>query len=278
LTKKAKVSQSKKDDSRSRKRDKPGKRTEPDAREGGLAARLVNPADGVRSVLVITAHPDDVDFGAAGTVAVMTEQGVDVTYCIVTDGDAGGSDRDTTHEQRATLRQSEQRAAAKEVGVESLIFLSHPDGRVEANLDLRRDLSRVIRQVRPDRVICQSSQLNLDRIYASHPDHLATGEAALCAVYPDARNHFAHPELLEEGLEPHTVPEVWVMAFSDPNVAVETTHVLDRKIAALRSHASQVGDGEHIEDLIKSWGRQTGLSVGLGKKRAAESFRAVDTK
>lgn len=240
---------------------------------------VVDPAKGVEKVLVITAHPDDVDFGAAGTVAVMTSKGVEVVYCIVTDGDAGGSDRTTTHEERAELRRAEQTAAAKEVGVETIYFLGYPDGRLSADLALRKDLARVIRKVRPDRVLCQSSQLNLDRIYASHPDHLAAGEAALCAVYPDARNPFAFPELLEaEGLEPHSVPEVWVMASTDPNVAVETTDVLDLKIAALRQHDSQIGDGSHIEELLTTWGRQIGASVGLKKKRTAEAFRRVDTK
>ena len=246
----------------------------------GFAAKpaVVNPAKGVETVLVITAHPDDVDFGAAGTVAVMTKKGVDVVYCIVTDGDAGGSDRSTTREQRGELRRKEQTDAAKQVGVGAVIFLGHEDGKVVADLALRRDLSRVIRQVKPDRVICQSPELNLDRIYASHPDHLAAGQAAISAVYPDARNPFAFPELLEEGLEPHSVPEVWVMAMNNPTVAVDTTNVLDQKLAALRSHDSQIGDGEHIEELLTTWGRQIGKAAGLKKKRTAEAFRIVDTK
>src|SRR5262245_8675844 len=167
--------------------------------------------DGVERVLVITAHPDDVDFGAAGAVAVWTSKGIEVTYCIVTDGDAGGFDPSVPRDRIGGIRQAEQRAAADAVGVTDVRFLGYPDGRVEFSLELRRDLSRVIRQVRPQRVVTQAPERNYERIYASHPDHLATGEAALCAVYPDARNPYAHPELADDGYEAWTVPEVWIM-------------------------------------------------------------------
>ncbi len=164
-----------------------------------------SPEDGVRRVLVVTAHPDDVDFGSAGTVAAFTSAGLEVTYCIVTNGEAGGSDRAMSRADMALLRQDEQRAAAAVVGVSDVRFLGHPDGMVQATIELRRDISRVIRQVRPERVVTQSPERNLEFIYASHPDHLAAGEAAVCAVYPDARNPFAHPELLDvERLEPWT--------------------------------------------------------------------------
>src|SRR5256885_541156 len=164
----------------------------------------------VERVLVIMAHPDDVDFGWAGTVAVMTDAGIEVTYGIVTDGDAGGSELGIPRAEMAPLRRDEQRAAAAIVGVHDVHFLGYPDGRVEATLELRRDLSRLIRRVRPQRVMTQSSDRNWDRIYASHPDHLAVGESAACAVYPDARNRWAHPELADEGLGPWTVDEIWL--------------------------------------------------------------------
>ncbi len=164
-------------------------------------------------MLLVTAHPDDVDFGSAGSVAAFTAAGLEVTYCIVTNGDAGGSDREMSRSEVAALRQDEQRAAAAVVGVSDVRFLGHPDGRVQATLELRRDISRVIRQVRPERVITQSPERNLDFIYASHPDHLAAGEAAVCAVYPDARNPFAHPELLE-GEEPRAA-WTWVQSSLD---------------------------------------------------------------
>src|SRR5581483_11435313 len=114
-------------------------------------------------------------------------------------------------------RHAEQTQAAKHVGVTDLVWLGYPDGRVEPTLDLRRDLSRVIRQVRPQRVVCPSPVRNFERIYASHPDHLAVGEATLCAVYPDARNPFAFPELAADGYEPHLVDEVWMMASPTPD-------------------------------------------------------------
>src|SRR5665213_2692549 len=169
------------------------------------------PDDGVSSVLMVTAHPDDVDFGSAGTVAAFTKAGLEVTYCIATNGDAGGSDRCMSRPDMAALRQREQRAAAAEVGVTDVRFLGYPDGRLQPTLELRRDISRVIRRVMPDRVLTHSPERRWDFIFASHPDHLAAGEAAVCAVYPDARNPFAHPELLEEELEPWTVNELWIM-------------------------------------------------------------------
>src|SRR4029079_13620422 len=144
------------------------------------------PAMHVERALCVAAHPDDLDFGSAGTVAKWTSAGTNVTYCILTDGDAGGFDPDMSREETRSLRQAEQRAAANAVGVTDVRFLGYPDGRVEFSLELRRDLSRVIRQVRPRRVVTQPPERNHERIYASHPDHLATGEAALCAVYPDA--------------------------------------------------------------------------------------------
>jgi LmbE family N-acetylglucosaminyl deacetylase len=241
--------------------------------------RVVDPAEGVLTVLVITAHPDDVDFGAAGTVACLTAAGVKVVYCLVTDGDAGGSDRSTTPDQRAELRRAEQQAAAEVLGVDEIHFLGHLDGSVTYSLGLRRDLARVIRLVRPDRVLCQSPERILDRIYASHPDHLAAGEAALAAVYPDARNAFAYPELLEsEGLEPHTVPEIWLMASPEADVAVDTTSVIDLKLKALHCHASQLGESASIDETILSWGRATAKAAGLSKKRTAEAFRAIDAR
>ena len=159
------------------------------------------PAEHAERVLCVLAHPDDVDFGSAGTVATWTAAGAEVTYCIVTDGDAGGFD-DTPRDQMGPLRRAEQRAAAEAVGVSDVRFLGYPDGRLELTLDLRRDISRVIRQVRPQRVVTTSPERFWDRIGASHPDHMTVGESTLRAVYPDARNPFAFPELLDdEGLE-----------------------------------------------------------------------------
>ncbi len=229
-------------------------------------------------MLVVTAHPDDVDFGSAGAVAAFTSAGVDVTYCIVTNGDAGGSDRAMSRADMAALRQAEQRAAAAAVGVDDVRFLGHPDGMVVASLELRRDISRVIRQVRPGRVITQSPERNWDSMYASHPDHLAAGEAAVCAVYPDARNPFAHPALLEEeGLEPWTVNELWIMGpmLKVASIAVETTATVERKVTALLSHKSQIGDPDGVSDRIRDWARASGETAGLPEGSSAELFGVV---
>jgi len=231
----------------------------------------------VARILVVTAHPDDVDFGAAGSVAVWTGRGVEVSYCIVTDGDAGGSDRSISRAEMAAVRREEQLVAARSVGVTDVTFLGFPDGMVTPSLELRRAVTAVIRRIRPDRVVAQSPERNWSRIYASHPDHLAAGEAAACAVYPDARNPFAFPDLLEEGLEPHTVPELWIMATERADRVVDATGVFERKLAALRSHRSQVGDGDHLEDLLRNWMSGTALAAGLPEGRLAESFQVVNT-
>jgi len=227
--------------------------------------------------LVVTAHPDDVDFGAAGTVATWTDAGIDVVYCVVTDGDAGGHDRSVSRREMTETRRAEQTAAAKHVGVTDLHFLGYPDGRLEATLDLRRDLSRVIREVRPQRVICPSPERNYERIYASHPDHLAAGEATICAVYPDARNPFAHTELLDAGLEPWTVPEVWIMATASSNVYVDITDAIDRKLDALRSHVSQHQDPAMLDGLIRDWGAMVAQAAGFPDGHLAEGFQRVAT-
>jgi LmbE family N-acetylglucosaminyl deacetylase len=227
--------------------------------------------------LVVTAHPDDVDFGAAGSVATWTASGVEVAYCIVTDGDAGGAETGIPRAEMAAIRREEQARAAKTVGVTELVWLGYPDGRVETTLDLRRDLTRVIRKLRPDRVVCQSPDRNFQRIFASHPDHLAAGEATLCAVYPDARNAWAHEELLAEGFAPHTVPEVWMMASSSPNRFVDITDTIDRKIEALLCHRSQLPDPDAIPEMMRGWARMNAETAGLGSDRYAEAFVVVAT-
>ena len=204
-----------------------------------------------------------------------------MSYCIATDGDAGGSDHSITRAEMAAIRREEQLEAARAVGVTDVTFLGFPDGRVTADLELRAAISRVIRLVRPDRVVCQSPERNWERIYASHPDHLATGEAAACAVYPDARNPFAFPELLDEGLEPHTVPELWVMATERANRVVDATDVYDRKLTALKSHRSQVGDGRaprrtpaRLDDRHRSGRRPTRGPAGRGVPRGQHGLVA----
>jgi LmbE family N-acetylglucosaminyl deacetylase len=234
--------------------------------------------DQIARVLVIAAHPDDVDFGAAGTIAQWTDAGLDVSYCIVTNGEAGGSDRSVTRVEMAAIRQSEQTAAAKQVGVHELHFLGYPDGRVEPSIALRRDLARIIRLLRPDRVVCQSPERNYARMGASHPDHRAAGSAALDAVYPDSRNPFAYPELLaDEKLEPWTVREVWISGSPTPTTYVDITDTFHRKVAALRCHVSQISDPDALEGFLRGWLSRAATQGGLPEGRLAETFQVLQT-
>jgi LmbE family N-acetylglucosaminyl deacetylase len=237
----------------------------------------VTDLDAIERALVICAHPDDVDFVAAGTVAALTARGASVSYCIVTDGDAGGFDPSVPRDEIGSIRRREQTAAANCVGVTDLVFLGYPDGYLESSLALRRDLARQIRRVKPQVVICQSGVRNYERVFASHPDHLAAGEAALCAVYPDSRNEFWMPELLSEGYEPWTVPTVWVMAADRVNHHVDITDHMDTKMLALRSHESQHPDPDAMEVRVRAWMAANAQAAGLGEGRYAESFLAVET-
>jgi LmbE family N-acetylglucosaminyl deacetylase len=232
----------------------------------------------ISRVLAITAHPDDVDFGAAGTIAGWTDDGIEVSYCVVTDGDAGGFDESIPRASIPALRRAEQLAAAKSVGVADVRFLGYPDGRVEATLGLRRDIARVIRQVRPDRVVCQNPDRDYVRMGRSHPDHRAVGSATLDAVYPDARNPFAFPELRsEEGLEAWTVPSVWIMGVAAPNHYVDVTATFDRKLAALRAHESQHQHPAELEGWLRQRLGQAAATAGFPDGHLAESFYTVDS-
>lgn len=224
-------------------------------------------------ILAILAHPDDVDFGAAGTVAQWVAEGHRVTYCVITDGDAGGFDPGIPRSEIPAIRRAEQVAAAAAVGVSDVRFLGYRDGELAVSHELRRDLSRVIRQVRPHRALIQSPERNWQRIPASHPDHLAAGEASIAAIYPDARNPFAHPILLtDEGLDAWTVPEVWVMGGPTHNHWVDVTDQVDRKLAAIRAHTSQIAKPDELEERIRGWLHAEALAAGFGEGRLAEGF------
>ncbi len=230
-------------------------------------------------VLSIAAHPDDLDFGCAGTTARWTAEGHEVVYCLVTDGQAGGFDNTISRDEMAQIRRAEQTKAAAVVGVEELHFLGFPDGSVESTLALRKALSRVIRLVCPDRVVSQSPVRNLDRIYASHPDHLATGEAAMAAVYPDSRNEFAFPELMnDEGLAPHAVPELWLVGGPKPDRFIDITDTVDAKVEALLCHRSQIQEPDEMPKRIREWGHTVAMAGGLKEGRLAEGFRVIDTR
>ncbi|MBL6636354.1 MAG: PIG-L family deacetylase [Ilumatobacteraceae bacterium] len=234
--------------------------------------------DEIDRALVITAHPDDVDFGGAGTIANLTDRGAKVTYCIVTDGQAGGFDDSIPRPKMASIRREEQTNAARAVGVTDLVFLGWMDGAVESGLGLRHDLSRVIREWRPQVVLTQSPALNLRQIYASHPDHLAVAQSAIAAVYPDARNPYAFTDLLADGLEPWSVDEIWVMGHPEPDEFVDITSQIDRKIAALLCHESQHSDPSGMVERVREWNSETAQVAGFGVNRFAEAFTVVDTR
>lgn len=236
------------------------------------------PREAPGRVLVVAAHPDDIDFGSAGTVAALVEAGASVSYCLVTSGEAGGRDRGQPRAEMAALREAEQRAAATAVGVDDVHFLRCPDGRLVPGLELRLAIARVIRQVCPDVVIGPSPQRDLASIHRSHPDHRAVGECTMDAVYPDARNPFAFPELLDEGLEPHSVEELWLTGGPDPDLVVDVGEVIDRKVAALRAHASQVGWIDDVAAMIRSWSADVAERAGMPDGSLAEAFRVVDTR
>lgn len=233
----------------------------------------------VASVLIVVAHPDDIDFGCGGTVATWTDAGVEVSYCIITNGDAGGFDPEVPRSEIAGIRQQEQRKAAAVLGVSEITFLGYPDGRLTVSLELRRDIARVIRQVRPDRVLTQSPTRELRSMYGSHPDHIAAGEAALCAIYPDARNPYAFPELAAvEGLPAHTVGQTWIMYSSErAEHFVDITATIDRKIAALREHASQTARMD-LDARMPAWSRRQAEGAGWTDGRLAEGFLVLDTR
>ncbi len=228
-------------------------------------------------VLAVAAHPDDLDFASAGTIAGWTDAGLEVVYCLVTDGDAGGFDPAFPREEMGPLRRAEQTAAATCVGVDDVRFLGYADGRVEATIGLRRDLARVIRQVRPDRVLCPSPERNYARMGIGHPDHRAVGSATLDAVYPDARNPFTFTELAAEGLEAWTVREVWIAGSPTPDHYVDVTATFPRKVAALRAHKSQTDRMDDLEGMLRSRLAGTAERAGFGAGRLAEAFQVLST-
>ncbi|HTR69605.1 MAG TPA: PIG-L deacetylase family protein [Mycobacteriales bacterium] len=230
----------------------------------------------VERALCVMAHPDDVDFGLGGTVATWTDAGIEVVYCVVTSGDAGGFDPDVPRSAIAGIREAEQRAAAKVNGVGDVRFLGYPDGRVEATLDLRRDLARIIRDVRPQRLVAQSPERHWSRLPASHPDHRAAGAATLDAMYPDARNPFAFAESLGD-VEAWAVAETWIIASERVNHYVDVTAQFERKKAALLEHKSQITDPGKLHELLAGWLGGNAAAAGWEPGRFAEAFWVMET-
>jgi LmbE family N-acetylglucosaminyl deacetylase len=230
--------------------------------------------DDFKRAMVVTAHPDDAEYGCSATVAKWCRLGWDVIYVLCTDGSKGSEDREISSEELIKLRAEEQREAGKILGLKDVVFLGYPDGYLEPTLEVRKDISREIRRWKPDVLIASNPTRDLSSSeYLGHPDHFAAGEATLSAVFPSARDHLTFPELVnDEGLEPHKVREVWVMSFGlDANFwnPLEEQDV-DTSIAALAKHASQVGNPEESAKWMKQ------RRADLGKRISAdyaESFR-----
>jgi LmbE family N-acetylglucosaminyl deacetylase len=227
----------------------------------------------IERALVVTAHPDDADYGAAGTIAGWVDAGIAVTLLLCTRGEQGGFD-DTLRAEMPGIREREQRAAAAELGVTDVRFLDGwSDGWLEPTFELQRAIVAVIRGVRPRRVLTQSPQRLYQRLQASHPDHLAAGEATVRAVYPAAENRFAWPELIEQGLPPWHVSELWLMAHEQSPHTVDITDRFAAKLRALQAHTSQTGHlGTGLEERLRGWNGGNAELAGLGPDRLAELF------
>ena len=220
--------------------------------------------------MVVVAHADDAEWGCAGTVAQWCNNGWEVVYVLCTDGSKGTDDAKLTSEELVSIRKKEQLAAGQVLGLHNVVFLDYEDSMLEPTLNLRRDLVRQIRFYKPDILICLSPLRRLDgSSYFGHPDHLASGEAALSAVFPSSRDRLTYPELLEEGLEPHKVSEVWIMGHDDDDKFVDVTDYIDVAVSALKSHSSQT-TGEDVGQQLIDWRSRTGNKVGF---TYAESFK-----
>jgi LmbE family N-acetylglucosaminyl deacetylase len=229
--------------------------------------------DTARKILVVLAHPDDPEFFCGATIARWTAAGHQVSYCLLTCGDKGTQDRTLTPEDLCQRRQAEQRAAAAVLGVRSVRFLGYPDGYLTPDIDLRRAVTRVIRQERPEVLVtCDPTMLYVREVLLNHPDHRAAGQATLDAVYPATRDHLYFPELLQENLEPHIVPEVWVSIPREPTVELDVTDTWEIKIRALFEHKSQIGAPEKLAERMRA--RHTKDS-SLENPRYVEYFRRL---
>lgn len=226
-------------------------------------------------VLGVVAHPDDLEFGMAGSVAKFIADGAKAYYFILTDASKGTSDRHISSDELVRTRHDEQRAAAKVLGLTDVFFGSYEDGTLAVTMDVKRDIVRIIRQVQPDVVFTMDPTMVYDvsRGFINHPDHRAAGQATLDAVYPLARDHLSFPELLQEGLEPHKTKTVLMTHFGQENYHVDISAHMETKLAALGAHASQLPQAEQTFEMVRQWGSQLGAKVGAAY---AEGFVRVD--
>jgi LmbE family N-acetylglucosaminyl deacetylase len=226
------------------------------------------------SALVIFAHPDDAEYMCGGTVALWAREGTDVHYCVITDGSAGSNEPGATREEMSIVREREQRAAAEVLGVKTLSFLGFRDGELEVNLDTRRAVTRVVRAIRPEVVIAPDPQrLWSGSGYINHSDHKAAGVLALSAVMPDAPTRLQFTELLDEGLEPFEIPNLWLSA-EEPDTYVDIGKSIDIKLEALTRHESQ--HREESETWVRERARELGTEAGLEYAEAFKTFSFQD--
>jgi LmbE family N-acetylglucosaminyl deacetylase len=224
--------------------------------------------------LVVTAHPDDMEFGCGGTLASWADRGADVTLCIATDGSTGTQDRDLMGLGLSELRKKESREAADVVGVNALTWLDYRDGYVEYTLDLRRDIARVFRKYRPHRFIVLDPTSTIADRFINHPDHRAIGQASLDVSMTAGTTPGHFPELLEEGFDPwRGLRELWIAGPGAKPHVVDISATIDKKIEALMCHRSQVGDNaDEIASFVRRFGSELGASAGFDY---AESFRVI---
>ena len=226
-------------------------------------------------ILGIFAHPDDSEFMVGGTAARWADEGAEIVYCIVTDGAAGSNDPHQDLAELVRIRKAEQRAAAAVLGVREVLYLDYPDGTLQPTIELRRELTRIIRQLKPDRVVCgDPTAVFYGDNYINHPDHRAAAEAALYAVFPSAVTRPIFPELLAEGYEPHQVKEVYISGAAQPNTYIDISATLERKIEALRCHKSQLDPGDGA--WVREWAAETGKAAGLEYAEAFLVMRLID--
>lgn len=224
--------------------------------------------------LVISAHPDDIEFSCAGTVAKWADEGAEVTYCIATDGTAGTQDRDLMGKKLHDIRVAESEAAASAAGVSEIVWLNHRDGYVEYNLDLRRDIARVFRRYKPHRFVVLDPTPVIDDRFINHPDHRAVGQASLDVSMTAGTTPGIFPELLSEGLDPwRGLRELWITGPAGGPVVVDITSTIDRKIESLTCHRSQIGeDIAAVGEWVRGWCAELGAPHGYDY---AESFRVI---
>ena len=225
----------------------------------------------IERAMVIYAHPDDAEFSVAGTVAKWAKAGVEITYCMVTNGASGSQDPDMTREKLRDVRYAEQRKAAKVLGVKHVVFLGYEDGYLYATLEVRKDVARQVRIHRPDVIIAMDPTVRLSDEYVNHPDHIAAGEVALRTINPDASTRQMFPELWrDEKLEPHKPKALFLETFGDEGTVVDISDTMETKIKALLLHRSQLGP--EAEGWVRAWNKRTGKSAGY---RYGESFRIL---